>query len=60
MGMCERAFLQLHVGMQVDLGCFGRLVTEPECDYGQVHSTSQQIHGGRVPKRMRRNAFRPE
>jgi transposase len=50
----ERAFLELHVGVQIDLSSLGGLVTEPERDHGQVDAVMHQAHRGRVPKRMRR------
>jgi hypothetical protein len=41
--MCERAFLWLHVGMQIDLGRLRRFVTEPKSNDAQIHPT---MHNG--------------
>ncbi len=57
LGMRQRTFLQLHVGMQVDLGCLRRFVTEPKSDHAQIHSPPQQAHGRRVPQGMWRHGF---
>jgi (p)ppGpp synthase/HD superfamily hydrolase len=56
--MCERAFLQLHVGMQIDLGRLRRFVAEPKSNDAQIHTTMQQGHGSRVPQRVRRYLLR--
>jgi hypothetical protein len=39
-GSCtgERSLFQSEVGIQVDLGGLGRLVAEPESNYGSVHA----------------------
>ena len=37
------------VGVDVDLGCFGVLVPEPERDHGDIDAGVQQLHGGGVP-----------
>ncbi|SHJ88356.1 Transposase IS66 family protein, partial [Paraburkholderia terricola] len=42
----ERAFLELHVGVQIDLSSLGGLVTEPERDHGQVDAVMHQAHRG--------------
>ncbi len=55
--MCECAFLELHVGMQINLGCLRRFVTEPESDHAQVHTAPEQVHGCRVSQRVRRHGL---
>ena len=57
LGMRERAFLELHIGMQVDLGRLRRFVTEPKGDHAQIHSPPQQAHGRCVPQGVRRHGF---
>lgn len=53
-GVRERAFLELHVGVQVDLSSLGGFVTESERNHGQVYAAMQQAHRGRVSKRVER------
>jgi len=53
--MCECTFLELHVGMQINLGCLRRFVTEPESDHALVYTAPQQVHGCRVSERVRRH-----
>jgi hypothetical protein len=55
--MRECAFLESHIGMQVNLGRLRRFVTEPKSYHAQIHSTLQQTHGRRVPQRVRRHGF---
>ena len=57
LGMRQRTFLQLHVGMQVDVGCLRRFVTKPKRDHAQIHSPPQQAHGRRVAQGMWRHGF---
>ena len=39
--MRERSFFQLHVGMKIDLGGFGRFVAEPKRYYAEVHAAME-------------------
>ena len=40
--MRERTFLELHVGMQINLGRLCRFVAEPKSDHAQIHPTTQE------------------
>jgi hypothetical protein len=44
----HRPFLQLYIGVNVHLGTFDGLMTEPECDYGSVDAVLEQLHRGAV------------
>ena len=48
--MGKGAILELHVGVEVDLGGFGRFVAQPEGNDGEVHPARQKVHGRRVTK----------
>ena len=56
MGKC--ALFELHVRVQVNLGCLRRFMAEPKSNHGQVNSTSKQRHGRGVTKSMRCNSLR--
>ena len=58
--MGKSFLLESHVRVQVDLGRFNRFMAEPESDYAQVHPASEQIHGGIMPKSVRRHRFTAE
>ena len=53
----EGALFEGEVGMEVDLGGFHLLVTQPESDDRGIHTRVQQSHGGRVPQHVQRNRF---
>jgi hypothetical protein len=55
--MGESLLFELHVGVQVDLGGICRFMAEPEGDHAQVHTTPEEIHGGRVPQSVWRYRF---
>jgi hypothetical protein len=43
MGKC--ALFELHVRMQVNLGCLRRFMAEPKSNHGQVNAASKQRMG---------------
>jgi len=51
--MGEGAFLDPHVGVQVDLGRLGGFMAEPQRDDGEVDAAPEQGHRRGVPQRMR-------
>jgi len=51
----EGAFLQPHVGVEVDLRRLYRFVAKPERNHRKVDSSPQEIHRGGVAQRMRRD-----
>ena len=51
----EGALLQQHVGMQILVRCLDGLMTEPECDDGEVDPVLKKCHGGGMAKGMRRD-----
>lgn len=55
MGKC--ALLELHVRVQVNLGCLGRFMAEPESNDGKVNAASKQRHGCGVTKSMGCNSL---
>ena len=56
----ECLFLQPHVGVDIDLGCFDGFVPEPERDHGLVDAVMEQLHRGTVAQRVWRDAFAGE
>ena len=51
-GARERFFLQLHVGMQIDLGGLDRFVSKPESNHGTVDPILEKVHGSGMPQRV--------
>ena len=43
------------IRVQVDLGRFGGLVAQPKGDHAQVHAPAEEVHGRRMPQRVRRH-----
>ena len=56
-GPVERPLLDGLVGVDVDLGCFGVLVPEPERNHGDVDAGLQQCHGGGMPQHVGRDSL---
>ena len=50
MGKCT--LFELHVRMQVNLGCLRRFMAEPKSNDGQVNAASKHRHGRAVTKSM--------
>jgi hypothetical protein len=48
----EHLFFQSKIGIEVDLGCLDRFVTQPECDERSIYSRLEQLHSGGVSKHM--------
>jgi hypothetical protein len=44
--------------VQIDLGSLCRFMAEPESDHTEVHTATEQGHGGRVPKGVGRHLLR--
>jgi hypothetical protein len=44
----EHLFFQSKIGIEVDLGCLDRFVTQPECDERTIYSRLEQFHSGSV------------
>ena len=57
MRMRECLLLQIHVGVDVDLRGFYRLVAQPKRDDSDVHSPTEKVHGSRVSERMGGDLF---
>jgi len=51
-GARERFFLQLHVGMQIDLGGLDRFVSKPESNHGTVNPILEKVHCSGMSKRV--------
>ncbi len=56
--MRQCTLFELHVRMQVNLGCLRGLMTEPKRNHAQVNAASKERHGRSVTKCMRRNSLR--
>ena len=59
-GARERFFLQLHVGMQINLSCLNGLVPEPESNNRTVDTILEEVHGGGMSQRVRTYILPPE
>jgi hypothetical protein len=46
----QGGFLECKMGMQVGLGRFDRLMTEPQRDHGAIDPCLQQLHRSTVPE----------
>src|SRR5437762_9172464 len=53
----QRLLFKFKIGVKVSLGCFHRLVSEPQCDYRTVNAMLQQMHRGAVAEDVRGHAF---
>ena len=59
-GSGKGAFLEAKVGVEVNVGCPGLLVAEPEGDDRLVDPGAQKFHGAAVPQGVRRHVLRAE
>jgi hypothetical protein len=53
----ERLLLHLQVGLDVAVRRVRALVAEPQGDHVERHAALQQVHGGRMPQGVRRDAL---
>ena len=56
----ERFFLQLHVGMQINLSCLDGLVPKPESNNRTVDAILEKVHGGGMSQHMRTYILPPK
>ncbi len=59
-GLFQSFLLEGEIGIEINLGGFYRLVTQPEGNHGTIHTSLQQLHGRRMTKYMRRHSFLPQ
>jgi len=56
----QRFLLELHIGVEVDLGCFSRFMAQPKSHDTEIHATVKHRHGGAVTQRVRRDLLGSE
>jgi hypothetical protein len=56
--MSECAFLELHVGVQINLGRLCRFVAKPKSDHTKIYTATEEGHGGCMAQGVRRNRLR--
>ena len=54
---CEGLLLHREVGLDISVRRCRALVAEPQGDHVERHARLQQVHGARVPERVRRDAL---
>ena len=54
---CQRGFLELHIGMQINGRRLDGLVAQPKRDHGTVDAMVKQVHRQRVPQHVGRHVF---
>ena len=54
---CQRGFLELHIGLQINGRRLDELVAQPERDHGTVDAVVKQVHRQRVPQHVGRHVF---
>jgi hypothetical protein len=56
----QRFLLELHIGVEVDLGCFSRFMAQPKSNDTEIHTTAKHRHGGTVAQCVRRHVLGSE
>src|SRR5215831_1116992 len=56
-GFGEDLLFESQVCIEIDLGGFDRLMSEPECNDRAIHTGLQEFHGCGVSKHVRRDTF---